>query len=309
MIMPVDPYTMNKKEVVFTLLFYKKYQKRISVLPSPIDLSQNSSYTLYDSSDLIKNILISKFGYDPATYYIADEFKYLKEWDIKIVNNVPKLDEKNEYFINSNFTGESEFLVIHNAVLYCYDECVTMQKKPNVNEEISNSVYLGLQDGYVLQPPIYSNDSIMFACEKYSNSEHEILVMPGFKKSRMPLTSSRDYSFVQKEFYFYSKSMDEEFVVHIREESGDPYYLVLDFYRKNGEFIHTKRHEINNIHNTYNYVEVDDTDYDSSTIKISPNGRFLYYITSENNQDYDPYAQDNTNNQSIEDDGGKKGKK
>ena len=130
----------------------------------------------------------------------------------------------------------------------------------------------------------------MFVWEKHGNSEHEISVTPGFKKSRVPLTSLRDFSSVKKELYFYSKNLDEKFVVDIREELGYPYYLFLDFYRKNDEFIYTKKHEINNIHNTYNHVEIDDTDYDISTIKISPNRRFLYYIKSENNPDYDPYA-------------------
>lgn len=78
-VMPTDSYEINKKNVSFTLMYYKKYQKRISILPSPIDLSRNSSYTLYDSPDLIKNVVMSKPGYEQAVFYIADEFKYLKE--------------------------------------------------------------------------------------------------------------------------------------------------------------------------------------------------------------------------------------
>ena len=306
-VMPTDSYEINKKNVSFTLMYYKKYQKRISILPSPIDLSRNSSYTLYDSPDLIKNVVMSKPGYEQAVFYIADEFKYLKEWDIKIINNMPRLDEKNEFFVHQYFTGEAEFSVKQNSFLYCYDEWVTMQKKPNVNEEMRYSVFLGLTDGYVFQPPIYSNESVMLAWEKYGNSEHEILVMPGFKKSRMPLTSAKDSSSVVKEFYFYSKSMDEEFVVHMREEGGYPFCILLDFYRKNGEFIYTKRHEVNNIKNAYNYVE--DPEYDNSSIKISPNGKFMYYITTENNPDYDPYGQNNIANQSSEEEVGRRGRK
>ena len=233
-----------------------------------------------------------------ATYYIANEYKYLKEWELKINNDIPRLNEINEYFIHSSFTGESEFSVVNNAVLYSSNEWVTMQNKSNVNEKIGPSVYFNKEDESLLQTPIYSKDLIMLIRQNSNNKKYEILVMPEFKKSSMPLTSVGIYSRDIKEFYFYSKSMDEEFVVNLREGMGDPFCFILEFYRKNGELVYTKKHEVQNIWKCFEYV--DDPDYDSSTIKISPNGRFLYYVTGKANLDNTPnnnqYSQNCTMN-------------
>ena len=220
---------------------------------------------------------------DTATYYIANEYKYLKEWKFNTDDDIPRLNEINEYFIHSSFTGESEFSVVNNAVLYSSNEWVTMQNKSNANEKISPSVYFNKKDESLLQTPIYSNNLIMLIRQNSNNEKHEVLVMPEFKKSSMPLTSVGIYSWYIKEFYFYSKSMDEEFVVNLREGMGDPFCFILDFYRKNGELVYTKKHEVQNIWKYFEYVG--DPDYDSSTIKISPNGRFLYYVTSKANLD------------------------
>ena len=35
---------------------------------------------------------------------------------------MPRLDEKNEFFVHQYFTGEAEFSVKQNSFLYSYDE-------------------------------------------------------------------------------------------------------------------------------------------------------------------------------------------
>ena len=162
-------------------------------------------------------------------------------------NDMIRLKEENEYFIHTSFTGEPEFLVIDNSVLYCKDEWFTMQSKPNVNEEICDSVNLGLTNWHVSQHPIYSDNSIMFVWENNDNKDLELVVMPEFNASIVPLTSDIDSDLVCKEFFFYSKSINEEFVVHIRRESSSSLKFFFDFYRKNGKFLYTKKHEINDI--------------------------------------------------------------
>lgn len=90
-------------------------------------------------------------------------------------------------------------------------------------------------------------------------------------------------------------------------ENYSPVYY-LDFYKLNGNFIYSKRLKIDGLRQNYNYAWSSDPEYDSSPIKISPNGRFLYYTTYENNTNYN-YENNNQNNDSTNEDGSKKSNK
>ena len=82
-VMPKGFYTIKSRQADCALMYYKKGQKRIDVLPLPINLLENSLYTVYHSSDSIQNVVMSidAYGHKPI-FYIADNFQYLKEWHI-----------------------------------------------------------------------------------------------------------------------------------------------------------------------------------------------------------------------------------
>ena len=91
----------------------------------------------------------------------------------------------------------------------------------------------------------------------------------------MPLFSHPLYSVVNgyysqeitAQFFFYSKSLEEEFIVYLRQNKYAP-FLIFDFFRYNGDYVFTKKQPIPGVRRG---------DYDKVSVKISPNGRYICY--------------------------------
>ena len=72
---------------------------------------------------------------------------------------------------------------------------------------------------------------------------------------------------ITAEFFFYARSLNQEFVVYLRQNDYDP-YLIFDFYRYNGEYVFTK---------TQSIPGVKKGEYDKIIVRISPNGKYLFF--------------------------------
>lgn len=125
-IIPLDTnqsYQLNdNKYIYFSLMVYKAGEKKISLLPSPLDLSnKNSAITAFESSEFIRNV---KMFNTPAgkMIYVADEMKFLKECQIEIVNNIPKISERAEFFVHPYFLGEGDFSISSDGALFNYGD-------------------------------------------------------------------------------------------------------------------------------------------------------------------------------------------
>lgn len=97
-----------------------------------------------------------------------------------------------------------------------------------------------------------------------------------------PLFSVMNSYYAQEiaaEFFFYSRSLNEEFIVYIRQNDYDP-YLIFDFFRHNGEYVFTKKHRIPGVRRG---------EYSKVLVKLSPNGKYLFY-----KELHDPPLDDNT---------------
>lgn len=72
---------------------------------------------------------------------------------------------------------------------------------------------------------------------------------------------------IKAEFFFYSRSLNEEFIVYLRQNDYDP-YLIFDFFRHNGEYVFTKKQRIPGVRRG---------EYQNVLVKLSPNGKYLFY--------------------------------
>lgn len=103
--------------------------------------------------------------------------------------------------------------------------------------------------------------------------------MPFFTFSELPLIGKSASLEIVKEFFYYSKSLKEEFIIHIRED----FHLKnvhFDVYRSNGQYVNTTTKNIPKMAKTSVASVIDDT-LDMSFLKVSPNGRFMYYTVLE----------------------------
>lgn len=91
--------------------------------------------------------------------------------------------------------------------------------------------------------------------------------MPVFSNPLFSVLNSYYSQEITAEFFFYSRSLDQEFIVYLRQNNYDP-YLIFDFYKYNGEYVFTKKHPIPGVKRG---------EYDKVKVKISPNGKYLFF--------------------------------
>jgi hypothetical protein len=92
------------------------------------------------------------------------------------------------------------------------------------------------------------------------------MLSPIFSDPTYTVISSNYSQDIKAEFFYYSRSLEQEFVVFLRQNKTSP-YLIFDFYFSNGEYVFTKKHYI---------AGLKVGDYEDVKVKISPNGKYLF---------------------------------
>ena len=109
----------------------------------------------------------------------------------------------------------------------------------------------------------------MFVCYSPECAEQRsAIVTPLFSYPWYSVIDKDILTEIKAEFFFYSKSLKQEFIVFVRQNNNENLTL-FDFYQSNGKYAFTKRHSISGANNiVWNQVE----------IKVSPNGRYIAFI-------------------------------
>ena len=109
----------------------------------------------------------------------------------------------------------------------------------------------------------------MFVCYSPECAEkRSAIVTPLFSYPWYSIIDKDILTEIKAEFFFYSKSLKQEFIVYLRQNTLGNWFL-LDFYNSYGKYIFTKRHSISGSNNIVgNQVE----------IKVSPNGEYIAFI-------------------------------
>ena len=109
----------------------------------------------------------------------------------------------------------------------------------------------------------------MFITQSQENTEiRKAIVTPLFAYPLYSIIDKDITTEIKAEFFFYSKSLKQEFAVFIRLNNYDK-WVVFDFYRSTGEYVFTKRHSI---------LGVTTNDSSKLNVQVSPNGRFIAFI-------------------------------
>jgi hypothetical protein len=156
-----------------------------------------------------------------------------------------------------------------------------MQDKEQNSEETEVYADYYMPNNAIDDSPIYSNNSLLYLHRNYDTYITTILTIPSLNTSAIKLTEKSSDLYLIKEFFFYSKSLNEEIVVHILSTQTSDIKYYMDFYRTNGDYICRKVVDIpDKKYNNY-YGWNTPADLDQDPIKISPNGKFIYYITRQ----------------------------
>ena len=114
------------------LMYYKKNEKEIKLIPFPLDYrSVDREITIYSSNNFLKRVVVLKEGNDDC-FYIVDEAKYLSKGIIieEESNKFIKITDK--YYVSKHFDGTNEFTVISNMVV-TQSEMIRLQTRGTEN--------------------------------------------------------------------------------------------------------------------------------------------------------------------------------
>ena len=117
----VLPLTRGSNEIKLLpkigLMYYKKNEKDIKLIPFPLDYrSVDREITIYSSNNFLKRVVVLKEGNDDC-FYIVDEAKYLSKGIIieEESNKFIKITDK--YYVSKDFDGTHEFTVIGKMIV------------------------------------------------------------------------------------------------------------------------------------------------------------------------------------------------
>jgi len=110
------------------LILFKEDTKKISLHLEPLYFDDKSQIrNLYDSKDLIHNVIVDENQY-PKVFYVADEAKYVKKcfFISKKEQDTYELDVTAEYYVSPYFIGNFDFKIFSD-MLFAGDEGYQLQ--------------------------------------------------------------------------------------------------------------------------------------------------------------------------------------
>jgi hypothetical protein len=131
-----------------------------------------------------------------------------------------KIDE--EYFVDENFSGKEKY-IIHQGILYIKASAITLQlKDPDGADIATDEKYhapLGMDEDTIdYEFPLVSQDVLLFSGKALVKSNvfkpAKALIMPSYKSPLFRLLPLGQVRFLRNEFYYYPKSLDEEYIVY-----------------------------------------------------------------------------------------------
>jgi hypothetical protein len=105
----------------------------------------------------------------------------------------------------------------------------------------------------------------MFISEAIQSEKRQATLMTLFSHPLYTVVNSYYAQEITAQFFFYSKSIEEEFIVYLRQNSYAP-FLIFDFFRYNGDYVYTKKQPVPGVKRG---------ELDQLKVKISPNGRYI----------------------------------
>jgi hypothetical protein len=281
--------TLANDEIIFVdgyydrgIMFYWKDTKRIFFQKEPINLHDKTTIKIaYESPDLIKRVVMKTEYYDKI-FYIVDEVKYVKKCLLEKVNAANENGDSQlniifEYFVNRNFIGEYDFEVFKDNMLFTNGIGYPIQDRGKENEL--------LDEGYENTICYNSKKNIVTAKAIIYKYDNKATVLPNFGNSVYPYTGSN--YLIKHEYYFYSLSINEEFIIHIVEDNYGSLESGFDIvlYRSDGDYVLTKR------------FKIEDEFHTLQSINVSKDGRYLSILYNINDPDAPAPAENEEDNE------------
>ena len=135
--------------------------------------------------------------------------------------------------------------------------------------DLSKFKKLIMCSGSLADAPIVSNSIILYTLINYNsiNQNMNFMILPHFTSPILSFVPQKISQYIKSEFFFYSHSTKEEYVVYISQGNELP-HIQFDFYKANGEHVYWRKLTIEG---------VSDYEYESLMVAVSPNGKYLYF--------------------------------
>jgi hypothetical protein len=246
---------------------------------APCNFNDSADYfAVYESSDLIKDFVLSR---NEDEFYLVDRTGGVKIVRLERISESysrETLKVSKDYFVEKNFIGGVPFN-LSDSVMYYGFKGYLLQNMKYKNEELTTEYDLNLDE--YLKPvdmPLISKDTIVFIGQAHSyfkdkNSlyfekekyKRVACLMPRFNEPNFLILSDRERKAIRNEFFFKPPNYSDELIVY-QLQSGSKDYIEFSFYKTNGQYINSIHHKVENV-----------TNYDELEVKLSPDGKMLFY--------------------------------
>ena len=263
------------------LLIGKRGEKNITHFPVPVKIDDKlAGVNVFSSFDFIRSIDYN-FEKETPYIYICDNDEYLRKF-VMVKKDSEKLKQVEEYYVFPGFSGK-EVYRINDGMLFVKTFGIKLQEK-NFYLKYSNNSFetykpnLDMEDETIDDIfPLISQDVLLFWGKTKSKSlvfkPWYGLIIPSYCSPLFRLLPWELSQYLVNEFFFYPKSINTEFIVY-QLNRDDIDCVEFAFYKPNG------RYE-SSIHLKIKGRE----DYSNSQVTVSPNGRFIFYVEENEEED------------------------
>ena len=265
------------------ILIGKRGEKVAVHLPVPIKIDDRiTAINIYTSNDVIKSIEYWFEGKDPYIY-IWDNGEYIKKFDM-MSRESTSLKLVDEYYTFEGFTGKESYK-INDEMIFIKTLGVKLTNTVNMfsYESSSNRKYtpnLGINEETIdTEFPLISQNVLLFCGKTRSKSPifkpTKAIIIPSYQWPLFRLLPINQSKYLTNEFLYYWKSTGEEFVVYVLNRF-DIDVVEFAFYRQNGKYENSIFLKMQGIRN-----------YKDVKVIVSPNGRYVFYVEEEQEDDKD----------------------
>lgn len=198
-----------------------------------------------------------------------------------------------EYYTFEGFTGKDPYKV-NDEMIFMKTLGVKLTNTSNMfsYESSSNCKYvpnLGIEESTISSEFPLISQNVLFFCGKTRSKSPifkptKAIIIPSYQCPLFRLLPINLSKYLTNEFLYYCKSTGEEFVVYVLNRY-DIDVVEFAFYRQNGKYENSIFLKINGIRN-----------YKDVKVVVSPNGRFVFYVEEEHQDDIsDPDKQNRQN--------------
>ena len=178
---------------------------------------------------------------------------------------------KEKYFVDKNFIGGIPY-TLSDSMLYTGFSGYLLQNVQQVNENATSVYDFTPPEGLVSSeiPLISESTIVLIGVNNNRNnglkgSTRVASLMPLFNYPKFSILSEKKRRTIRNEFFFKLPNSETELVVY-QLQSEEKNYVEFSFYRTNGKYVNSIKLQVPGV-----------KDYLNFEIKLSPNGKLLFY--------------------------------